>query len=557
MAVRALRIALVSLGLTLVAFFVYAVVQRFRFPVELEWMSGGVFDHIERVRDGQPLYAPPSAEFIAFLYPPLYLWASAFLARFTSIFVATHIVSLAATACTAACSYRIATRLGATRYWALVAVLLFFGAYSYTGYWYDLERADALLVAMLTLGTAIALEFEGALGALVAGALIGGAFFAKQPASIFFVFGLGGFALARRFRRAAFFALGGALVVVPLFAWLHVSTGGWFEYYCLEVPSSHGIDPKLFTVFFVLDLSHAFALTGATAAALVAFGRAAYGSFRGRPIDERAALFGALLTASFFTTATSRLHAGGWLNVLMFWSTFACIALAVVASGLEARAADTTVSRSVSALLLGATLLQLGAFAYDPGEASPNAGRVRDAAIVAARIAELEKGGDVVVPGRGHLTRNRHFHAMALIDILRAGQPLPPDLVAGLEQRRYAAYVVDEFGELSIEALLGHRSELFALVMSNYFVAQRLDDREPPPVVGWIAHPSWVLRPRTVPLVGFTPEQLERRQRIEMGLAEARMRQVQAGVLTVDDGAEIEAEAAAVDARAPSTGAAR
>ena len=543
-----------SVGLTLFVFFAYAVVQRFRFPVELEWMSGGVFDHVERIRNGQPIYAPPSAEFIAFLYPPLYLWASAFVARFSSLFVATHLVSLAATACTAACSYRIARRVGATRYWSIVAVFLFFAAYSFTGFWYDLERADSLLMGMLTLGTVAALESEGAVGALVAGALIGGAFFAKQPASVFFVAGLVGFGLARRFRRAAFFALGGALAVVPLLVFLHVSTGGWFEYYCLKVPSSHGIEPKLFTIFFVMDLSRGFALTGATVVTLVAFARAAYGSFRGRPIDEKAALFGALLSAAFFTTATSRLHMGGWFNVLMFWSTFACIAFAVAASRLEARAADTPMAGSVSAMVLGAALLQLGVFAWDPGEPCPNSGRERDAGIVAARIAELEKGGDVVVPGRGHLTKNRHFHAMALMDVLRAGQPLPKDLVDGLEQRRYAAYVVDEFGELTIEALLGHRSELFDLVTRNYFIAQRLDDREPPPVVGWMAHPSWVFRPRTVPLVGYTFEMLERRKQIEMGLAEARMRQVQAGVLTVDDGAEIESLAAAIDARAPLAG---
>lgn len=543
-----------SIGVTLVAFFVYVVVQRFRFPVELEWMSGGVFDHIERVRNGQPLYAPPSAEFIAFIYPPLYVWVSAFMARFASLYVASHLVSLVATTCTAVCVYRIAKRLGATRYWSVVAVLLFFAAYSYTGYWYDLERADALLMAMLTLGAAFALESEGSVGALVSGVLIGGAFFAKQPASIFFVAGLAGLALARRFRRAAFFALGGALGVLPLLVYLHVTTGGWFEYYCLKIPASHGIDPKLFTVFFVLDLSRAFALTGATVAALVAFGRGVFGSFRGRPIEERSAFFGALLAASFLTSATSRLHPGGWFNVLMFWSTFACVAVAVVASELEARAKGTSAARSVSALVLGAALLQMGGFAYDPGEACPNEGRVRDAAIVAARIGELEKSGDVIVPGRGHLTKNRHFHAMALMDVLREGKPLPKDLVDGLEQRRYAAYVVDEFGELTIEALLGHRSELFDLVTRNYFIAQRMDEREPPPVVGWIAHPSWVLRPRTVPLTGFTFERLDRRQRIEMGLAEARMRQVQAGVLKVDDGAEIEALAAEIDARAPVAG---
>jgi hypothetical protein len=135
---------------------------------------------------------------------------------------------------------------------------------------------------------------------------------------------------------------------------------------------------------------------------------------------------------------------------------------------------------------------------------------------------------------------------MALMDVMRASG-IPSDLVRGLNERRYAAYVVDEFGELTLEAIVGHRSELFELVMRNYFVAQRLDDREPPPVVGWMAHPSWILLPRREPLLSQSVEELERRKTIEMGIAEMRMRTVQAGARPVDFGDEVEAMAAAVD----------
>ena len=36
---------------------------RVAYPFELEWMEGGMLDHIERVRSGKPLYTPPSREF--------------------------------------------------------------------------------------------------------------------------------------------------------------------------------------------------------------------------------------------------------------------------------------------------------------------------------------------------------------------------------------------------------------------------------------------------------------------------------------------------------------
>jgi hypothetical protein len=133
------------------------------------------------------------------------------------------------------------------------------------------------------------------------------------------------------------------------------------------------------------------------------------------------------------------------------------------------------------------------------------------------------------------------------MDVLRAGLPIPEDLVRGLRARAYAAYVINEFPELSLEPVLGYRSPLYELVLRSYFVAERLDDREPPPVVGWIAHPSWVLRPRKVPLDGLTSAELERRQRLEVGLAELRMRARQAGARAQDDGADIEPLAAQLD----------
>jgi hypothetical protein len=170
---------------------------------------------------------------------------------------------------------------------------------------------------------------------------------------------------------------------------------------------------------------------------------------------------------------------------------------------------------------------------------------------VEGRIRELEKKGEVIVQGRGHLTQPRHFHAIALMDVMRGGLPIPADLVRGFEERRYAAFVVDEFGELTLEGILGRRSELFDIVTRSYFIAQQLDDRERPPLVGWFAHPSWVMRPRKTPLTGLTPAQLERRHMIELGIADMRMRAVQAGARTVDDGDEVETMAAAIDAETP------
>src|SRR5262245_34727973 len=79
--VRALRFAVLAAAATLTGMFLYVVLRRLAFPYELEWMTGSVMDHVERVREGQPLYAPPTADWIPYLYPPLYYWLAALLPR--------------------------------------------------------------------------------------------------------------------------------------------------------------------------------------------------------------------------------------------------------------------------------------------------------------------------------------------------------------------------------------------------------------------------------------------------------------------------------------------
>lgn len=540
---RILQGLTLALGIVHVVFFAYAVVQRFHYPVELEWMSGGVLDHVDRVGRGEPIYVAPSVSFIPFLYPPLYYWLSALVAKAMTVQAACRVVSVIATLATALLVRRAARKLGASPFWAWVAVALFFGAYSLTGFWYDLERSDLLMMAMLTGGLVILLGRRDVRSTAVAGALIGGAFFAKQPASIFFVSVVAGLAIARNLRRAVAFAGGGLVVLVPGVALLSATTDGWFWFYCVKMPGAHGIDPKLFTVFFVGDVTKAFAIAGATAFALVAFGRQVLRATRGgEALADDDAVFGAMLAASLFTSAASRLHVGGFVNVIIFWTTFGAIAFAAVG----ARLAKT--HRTTEGILVAAVLLQLAHLLYDPGDAAPDERRLNDQRLVEGRIRELEKKGEVIVHGRGHLTVPRHFHAIALMDVMRGGRPIPDDLVKGLNEQKYAAFVVDELGELTLEGILGKRSELFDLVTRSYFIAQELDDRERPPLVGWIAHPSWILRPRKTRLEGLTTAQLERRQRIEIGIAEMRMRAVQAGARKVDDGDDVEGMAAEIDA---------
>jgi len=45
---------------------------RLGYPLDLEWMEGGTLAHALRLARGEALYAPPSVDFVSFLYTPLY-----------------------------------------------------------------------------------------------------------------------------------------------------------------------------------------------------------------------------------------------------------------------------------------------------------------------------------------------------------------------------------------------------------------------------------------------------------------------------------------------------
>src|SRR5262249_45348143 len=146
------------LGAVLAAFFAFVALQRFRVPVDVEWMTGAIRDHVERVQQGKPLYAAPTADWIPFLYPPLYYWVSAFVAHACAIGTACRLVSVVSTLASAWLVARMARKLGATTYWAAVGAMCWIGAYAYVGTWFDLERCDALFVAMLLGGAAVMIE---------------------------------------------------------------------------------------------------------------------------------------------------------------------------------------------------------------------------------------------------------------------------------------------------------------------------------------------------------------------------------------------------------------
>jgi hypothetical protein len=537
-----LRFGVVFAGVLLLGAFLFLVVQRFRNPVELEWSGGAVLEHVERVRQGKPLYVPASADYVPLQAPPLGYWITALLGKWMSLGAAARALATFSTLLAGLFVYLLARALEARRFWALAGVSLFFGAYALSGLTYDVERSEMLAVAMVLGATWIACRWPGGWGFFFAGIVAGFAFFANQNALAFVVWPAFTLLVARRWRRAGALLGGGGVGFAPLWSILHQTSDGWFTTYCIKLPAQLGIERRIVASMFTHEMGRGLLLVVVTLVALGVWVRSAVASMRGDDVEPQYVYFGSSLFAAFAASIVSRLHQGSGLETLAFWSSFACVAVGWLGTRLEEMLEhdeDYEVVVSGATLAVGAQLLHL---AYDPRAHAPDAATFAVGRSLASTVRHLESAGEVIVPGHGLLTSRRHFHAAALADYVHAGQKIPDDIPASIDDRKYAAFVADALPDETL--LLGDLDERLARA---YFVAARLDDRDPTASVGPGHQPGWVLRPRARPLAGMSAQQLQRRRKIEMALAEHRMRLAQAGVHEADDGAEIEDAAKKLD----------
>lgn len=517
--VRVLELITFGLGAVLVGLSLWVVVARFRYPIDSEWMTGAVRDGVDRIRDGQPLYSAPSARFVPFVYTPIYFWLAGTLAHVVSTFVACKLVSLAATITTGWGIHRISRSLGASARWSAIGVLLFAASYPITLFFYDIERVDALSATFVVVAIALLVSRPSLRWSGVAGVLLGLAFFAKQPGILALVAAVAGLAFAGERRRALVVGGVGTVVFAALFAYLEVTTHGWFRYYCVTLPQAHGMRPALFSTFFILDMPKAFAMAAGSLAVVVPV---AWSFLRHRRAPEGESwnhlVFAFVLAAGMAGAFSLRAHLGGWANVLVAWLPLGCAASAVAAARAEESARGTKVSVLVSVLLLGGVSLQLLGTVFDPNDNSPNADDFAERERFITLVRKLESDGEVLITTSGHVTKRSSVHAAALFDIIRAGDRAPDDLLEGLAQRRYAALFMGAPDEFLCDKKTC--DELVATIERHYFVAGRRHERARNGMTGFDARPRWVLRPRKAVLPAASMKALLLRQHIEMGLAE-------------------------------------
>ena len=449
---RALAMALAIAGVGAFALWIALAAQRIGYPYELEWMEGAMVDEAVRVRDGLPVYGPPGVEHVPFLYTPLFYYLGALaMAVVGEGFTALRLVSTLATIASALLIQHGVTAATGRRAAGIAAGGLFCAGYGWLRTWYDLGRSDMVFLATM-LAVPVLLRRAGRRAAVLAGIAVTAAFLTKQTALFWLPFVVV-MAFARDRRTGWWFVASAGSGLLLAVAVPHLLTNGWSTFYVFDMPRSHARDGVHWLGFWRDDLVPVAPLCAATALAVVGQWR----SGRRREAAANAAWVAGGIVASY----ASRLHVGGFDNVLAYGFAALCCAGPLVADLASARL------RALGLLLLALQFVFLvvdvralwqerSRLLYDPAAALPPPahGTATEQLIAFVR----SQPGEVWLPFHGHLGalagKQRFAHAQALYDLApyalaaddgdRAKSAMGASIERWLGQRRIAAIVLEQ-----------------------------------------------------------------------------------------------------------------
>jgi hypothetical protein len=420
---------------------IYAVVAllRLRYPYELEWIEGGMVNHVARLRSGQPLYGAPSLAFTPDIYTPLYFVVAAIMSFVTGTgFVTLRLVSIVSSVVLFAALAKLAHRETNDWFAGLVAAGLFAACYRISGAWLDIAREDTLCLALLFCGLVVARDARTARRGVAAGVLMSLSFLTKQVALLPAI-GVAVFLLVARRGRSTIVAYSATVVVGILGTSLVLDriTHGWYGYYVWRLPAEHAVARGSYVGFFTRDL---FAPLG------IAIVIGVIGLIALRARDSSGFAFHliigiALLAASY----SARLHTGGYDNVLL--PIYAQIAV-LFAIGVH-RVLQLPTRTWLGALAAIACLLQFGRLVYDPVAQVPTRADVDLGDQTLAALRQLPQ--PVYLPGHpwylAEVGQPTNTQSASIGDVLRGGgtegRTLAKTLWDLVEQQHFRSIVVE------------------------------------------------------------------------------------------------------------------
>lgn len=399
---RTLKQATGLVALTYLVLYLVLALLRLRYPFELEWMEGGMVDHVRRILAGQKLYVAPSLEFVPYIYPPLYFYLSALVAKVVGVgLFPLRLVSLISSALSLALIFLLVKKETGDRLAGIIAAGFFAATYRLSGAWLDIARIDSLFLVFSLAGLYLVRFGRSHSASSLAGFLFFLSFLTKQNALIIFA-PLVLYSLLQQGRRS--FGLIGiwVLLVVSSTLWLDDIHSGWYRYYIFDLPRQHPLVFVMFTNFWRFDLLAAIPIACLMGLFVLLKG------FRGR--DQF--LFYGLMALGFLGSAyVSRVHSGAYDNCLI--PAYAGIAL-LLGYGIPRLLPLASFSYLV-------VLLQFGLLYYNPRQQVPTESDRQAGQQLIKKMAQIP--GEIYLPGHGYLPslagKKTWAQGMAIVDILK------------------------------------------------------------------------------------------------------------------------------------------
>ncbi|OQX83663.1 MAG: hypothetical protein B6D53_01875 [Candidatus Omnitrophica bacterium 4484_49] len=306
---RTLKVFTLLLALYFILVYFFICLKRLNYPFELEWMEGSIVDHVRQILRGKQIYIKPNLDFTPFIYNPLYYYVSALITIFTGIgFFPLRLISFLAFLSSQFLIFIWIKRETKNYFPALLATGVFAGSYPYSGAFFDVARVDSLFLFLLLLAVFKTRWIKNKKDALLSGILFTLAYFTKQQTLLVYPFLLVYLYWKGREYFSAFLSttligmLGGSIL-------LNYLSHGWFLFYTFYLPLHHPRLKEFLYLFWTKDILKPFVLTLVLIAAWI--------SLHLKKGKDRLSFYLCLGIGMFLSAWSSRMHTGGYINVLM------------------------------------------------------------------------------------------------------------------------------------------------------------------------------------------------------------------------------------------------
>ena len=202
-------------------------------------MEGDTLIQVHRILQGKLLYAQPSFQYIAMIYPPIYFYISALFSRLIGFgFFPLRLVSFVSSLGCISVIYFICRKEGTGILPALIASGFFASTYKLGGAWFDIARVDMLALFLVLLAVYL-IRIKSMEAYIIAGIVFALSCLTKQTNLFILVFLCLYFILIDRNKSLGFVFTSIACFLIVSLSLDHVFSG-WYSFFVYKIAFGSG-----------------------------------------------------------------------------------------------------------------------------------------------------------------------------------------------------------------------------------------------------------------------------------------------------------------------------